>query len=300
MSATAAALAGAGGGPALSWAVIFAVLCGALLHAGWNVMVKSGGDKTLDVALLAALAGLAALPVLLVVGLPDAASWPWLAASLAIHVGYYLTLSEAYRHGDFGVAYPLMRGTAPCLVALGSGLALGERLSVAQWLGVGAVAAGVALVGLSRARDALAHRRALAFALANAAIIACYTVVDARGVRVSGNPLGYAMLHYVGGALPFPLLVWLRRGAAGRADLLAYARRRWPVGLLGGMASIGSYSIALWAMTVAPVAAVASLRESSVLFGAILGAWLLGERFGVRRMAGAAVIVAGVASLRLG
>lgn len=300
MSAAGAALAGAGGSPALSWAVIFAVLCGALLHACWNVLVKSGGDKTLDVALLAALAGLAALPVLLVVGLPDAASWPWLAASLAIHVGYYLTLSEAYRHGDFGVAYPLMRGTAPCLVALGSGLALGERLSGAQWLGVGAVAAGVALVGLSRARDALAHRRALAFALANAAIIACYTVVDARGVRVSGNPLGYAMLHYVGGALPFPLLVWLRRGAAGRADLFAYARRRWPVGLLGGMASIGSYSIALWAMTVAPVAAVASLRESSVLFGAILGAWLLGERFGVRRMAGAAVIVAGVASLRLG
>jgi phosphonate utilization associated putative membrane protein len=286
--------------PALGWPVVFAVLFGALLHAGWNVLVKSGGDKSLDVALLAALAGVAALPVLLVVGLPDAASWPWLAASLAIHVGYYLTLGEAYRHGDFGVAYPLMRGSAPCLVALGSGIALGERLSPGQWLGVCAVAVGVALVGLSRARDALAHRRALAFAFANAAIIACYTVVDARGVRVSGNPLGYAMLHYVGGALPFPLLVWLRRGAAGREALLEYARRRWSIGLLGGVASLGSYSIALWAMTVAPVAAVASLRECSVLFGAILGTWLLGERFGARRVLGAAVIVAGAASLRLG
>ncbi len=290
----------AGGGPALSWPVVFAVLCGALLHAGWNVLVKSGGDKSADVALLAALAGVAALPVLLVVGMPAAASWPWLAASLAIHVGYYLTLSEAYRHGDFGVAYPLMRGTAPCLVALGSGLALGEQLSPGQWTGVGAVAIGVALVGMARARDALAHRRALAFALANAAIIACYTVVDARGVRVSENVAGYAMLHYVGGALPYPLLVWLRRGATARRELLAYARRRWPVGLLGGVASLGSYSIALWAMTVAPVAAVASLRESSVLFGAILGAWLLRERFGARRVIGAAVIVAGVASLRLG
>ena len=285
---------------ALSWPVVFAVLCGAVLHAGWNVLVKSGGDKSADVALLAALAGGAALPVLLLTGLPAPASWPWLAASLAIHVGYYLTLSEAYRHGDFGVASPLMRGTAPCLVALGSGLALGERLSPGQWAGVAAVASGVALVGMVRARDALAHRRALAFALANAAIIACYTVVDARGVRVSGNPLGYAMLHYVGGALPYPLLVWLRRSASGRGELLAYARRRWPVGLAGGVASIGSYSIALWAMTVAPVAAVASLRESSVLFGAIRGAWLLGERFGMRRVIGAAVIVAGVASLRLG
>jgi len=298
MSTAAAALADAATAP--SWPVVAAVLGGALLHAGWNVLVKSGGDKSVDVALLAALAGVAALPVLLVVGLPDAASWPWLAASIAIHVGYYLTLSGAYRHGDFGVAYPLMRGTAPCLVALGSGLALGERLSPAQWAGVGAVATGVALVGLIRARDALAHRRALVFALANAAIIACYTVVDARGVRVSGNPLGYAMLHYVAGAVPYPLLVWLRRSAAGRAELLAYARRRWSVGLLGGVASIGSYTIALWAMTVAPVAVVASLRESSVLFGAILGAWLLGERFGLRRVLGAVVIAAGVAGLRLG
>ena len=131
-------------------------------------------------------------------------------------------------------------------------------------------------------------------------IIACYTVVDGLGVRQAGNAAAYVILLFVLDGLPFPLLVWVSRGAQGRAQILRYARTRWPLAALGGVASIGSYWIALWAMTRAPVAAVAALRETSVLFAAVLGVWLLKERFGVQRAIGTVVLVAGVIALRLG
>jgi uncharacterized membrane protein len=150
----------------------------------------------------------------------------------------------------------------------------------------------------------LHHRKALAYAFANAGIIAVYTVVDGLGVRAEvatgGSALRYVMLLFVLDGISYPLLVWLRRGPAGRRQILAYARRRWPVATLGGSASIGSYAIALWAMTQAPVASVAALRETSVLFAALLGTLLLKERFGLQRALGTGVIVAGVMALRLG
>ena len=285
---------------ALTGPVIAVVLVGALLHAGWNALVKSSGDKSVDTALVHFLGALMALPVLLVTGLPAPASWPFIATSLLIHVGYYIALSGAYRHGDLGLTYPIMRGFAPLLVALASGSLIGEVLSLAAWLGVVGITLGVALVGLASPGQALNHRKALAFALANAVIIACYTVVDGLGVRQSGNAAAYVILLFVLDGLPFPLLVWVSRGAQGRAQILRYARARWPVAAVGGAASIGSYWIALWAMTRAPVAAVAALRETSVLFAAVLGVWLLKERFGAQRAVGTAVLVAGVIALRLG
>jgi drug/metabolite transporter (DMT)-like permease len=159
--------------------------------------------------------------------------------------------------------------------------------------------------GLLRPQDhPLQHRKALAFAFANAAIIAVYTFVDGLGVRTEvaagGSAWSYVMLLFVLDGLPYPLLVWLRRSPQQRRDILAYARRRWPLATLGGAASIGSYSIALWAMTRAPVASVAALRETSVLFAALLGSWLLKEKFGWQRAVGTVVVVAGVMGLRLG
>ena len=136
------------------------------------------------------------------------------------------------------------------------------------------------------------------------AIIALYTVVDGLGVRASVSngeaPLRYVMLLFVLDGIAYPALVWLRRGPAGRREIVRYARGRWPMAALGGAASIGSYAIALWAMTRAPVASVAALRETSVLFAALLGAWLLKERFGLQRAVGTGVIVAGVMALRFG
>ena len=167
----------------LTWPVVAAVLLGAVLHAGWNALVKSSGDKPLDTALVHFLGAVVALPMLLAVGLPRPETVPYIAASLTIHVGYYIALAGAYQHGEFGVTYPIMRGFAPMLVALGSLPFLGEAPSVAAWAGIAGITLGVALVGLSHPGEALHHGKALAFAFANAAIIALYTIVDGRGVR---------------------------------------------------------------------------------------------------------------------
>lgn len=279
---------------------MLAVLVGAVLHASWNALIKAGGDKALDTALVHLMGAVVALPLMLWVGLPQLEVWPYILASLVIHVGYYIALVGAYQHGELGLTYPIMRGLAPLLVALGSSLALGESPTAAAWVGILGITLGVALVGLAHPGEALHHRKALIFAFANAGIIAMYTLVDGRGVRVSGNPLRYVMLLFVLDGFAYPLLVWLRRSSAARRDLLVYARQRWPVATLGGAASIGSYAIALWAMTRAPVASVAALRETSVLFAAVIGTIWLKEKFGLQRALGTGVIVAGVIALRLG
>ena len=284
----------------MTWSLVLAVLCGALLHASWNALVKSSDDKPLDTALVHFIAAWIALPFLLWVGLPRAESLPYIAASLAIHVGYYTLLAGAYRHGDLGLTYPIMRGFAPLLVALGSAGIVGEVPTAVSWLGVVGIAVGVALVGLARVDEALHHRKALAYAFANAAIIAGYTFVDGLGVRQSGDALRYVLLLFVLDGLPYPLLLWWRRSPLQRREMAQYARARWPLAALGGSASIGSYAIALWAMTRAPVASVAALRETSVLFAAVLGTAMLKERFGLQRALGTAVVVVGVMALRLG
>jgi drug/metabolite transporter (DMT)-like permease len=309
----------------MTWPIVLAVLFGALLHASWNALVKSSTDKALDTALIHLLGSIVTLPLILLLGWPKPQAWPFIAASVTIHIAYYLLLTGAYQHGDLGLTYPLMRGTAPLLVALGSVATLGEHLSLAGWLGVAGVSAGVLVLGLPNAtptvhpepveglapsidgQDAHAahaeqvklRSKAIAFALANAVIIAIYTVIDAKGARASGNALQYVVALFVLDGWPFAFIVLARRGRAAQPYIRAYARQRWPVALGGALASLGSYGIALWAMTQAPVATVAALRETSVLFAALLGAWLLKERFTSRRVVGTLTIVAGVMALRL-
>ncbi len=287
----------------LTWGIVAAVLCGALLHALWNTLVKSSGDKELDTALVHFVGALVALPLLLLVGLPPWAAWPYIATSLTVHVAYYITLAGAYQHGELGMTYPIMRGTAPLLVTLGSSAVMGETLSPLAWAGVLGVTGGVALVGLAHPGQALHHRRALAYALANAVVIATYTFVDGKGVRLTAAAgaatMSYVTLLFVLDGLPYPALVAFQRGPEGRRAMRAYARRRWPLAALGGAASLGSYGIALWAMTRAPVAVVSALRETSVLFATALSVFVLKERFGRQRLLGAGIIVAGVVALRL-
>ncbi len=280
---------------ALTWPIICAVLVGALLHASWNALVKSSDDKAMDTALIHLLGSLMAIPLVLVVGLPPPQAWPYIAASTVIHIGYYIALTGAYKHGDLGLTYPLMRGVAPLLVAMSAALTLGEVLSPLAWAGVLGVSCGVLVLGLSR--HALESPKAVRFALTNAVIIAIYTVVDALGVRASGNAAQYVAALFLIDGWPFALIVFWRRGGA---LVWPYARRRWPVAAGAALASFGSYGIALWAMTRAPVASVAALRETSVLFAALLGAWFLKEPFTPRRIIGVVTIVAGVMALRLG
>ena len=287
----------------ISGPVLLAVLFGALLHAGWNALIKSGRDKQLDTALIHSLGFFVALPILLWTGLPAMASWPYILTSTVIHLGYYVALAGAYRHGDLGLTYPVMRGSAPLLVALGSVAFIGEHLSAVSWIGVAVVCAGVLTLGLSRSSlhtgDEAQRRKALRFAFGNAAIIALYTVVDGIGVRASGDALAYVAALFLFDGIPYLLLVLWQRGDR-RGAAIRYMAARWRIAAVGTLASLGSYAIALWAMTSAPVALVAALRETSVLFAAVIGALLLREPFGWQRAAGTAVVVAGVMAVRFG
>jgi phosphonate utilization associated putative membrane protein len=277
----------------LSWTVVSAVLFGALLHASWNALVKSSSDKDLDMAVIHLIGSILAIPLVLYAGLPNAAAWPYIGASVVVHIGYYLALTGAYRHGELGLTYPLMRGVAPMLVALSASLTLGESLSALAWAGVLGISGGVLVIGLHR--QAFTAPKAIGFALANALVIAIYTVIDGLGVRASGNALQYVATLFLLDGWPFALLMFATRGRA----LVVYAEHRWRIATLGACASLGSYGIALWAMTQAPVATVAALRETSVLFAVLLGTWFLKESFTFRRMAGTCLIVAGVMALRL-
>lgn len=278
----------------LTLPVTLAVLFGALLHASWNAMVKRRADPMLELALVTLGASVLSLPLLWLVPPPPAAAWPFLLASIAIHVGYYATLVGTYRHADLSLGYPLMRGTAPLIVTLAGLLLLGERPAPATWGGIVLICGGV--IGLAWAGGRRAGMgRACAFALANATLIGAYTLVDAAGARTSGTAVSYvAWMFFLEG---LPMAAWLawRRGREWGAAL----RTRWRHGLAGGACSAGSYGIAVWAMTVAPVGAVSALRETSVVFALGLAAWLLKERVGLRRWAGVGAVLAGAIALRM-
>ena len=279
----------------LTLGVTLAVLGAGLLHAGWNAMLKSagGGDPLLDTATVVAGSTVCALVMLPLVPLPFPASWPFALASVVIHFGYYLTLAQAYRTGDLSFAYPLMRGTAPLLVTLLGIVFLRELPTPQVTFGILLICAGIVAIAFAQRHRHL--RAAVYWALANAAIIAVYTLVDGTGARSSGNAVSYVLwLTFVEGVV---FLAWIRfrRGIAS----VAYVGAQWRRGLLGGFCSVAAYGIVLWAMTRAPVAAIAALRETSVLFAAIIGTVLLKEGFGVARLAGAASVVAGVAALKL-
>ena len=272
------------------------VLLGAALHAGWNALVKSGGDTLLDTALVVLGSALIAAVVLPFLPLPAPAAWPYALASGVIHLGYFSLVAAAYRSGEMSLAYPLMRGTAPLLVALLSLSLLGEALGLAGWAGVLLISGGVLAMALPKGKGAKASLPTIGLALANALVIATYTLVDGTGARLSGHAVAYTLWVFLLTALFFGGMVFARRPAA----LTAHLARRWRIGLGGGAATLGSYALALWAMTQAPIAAVAALRETSILFGVALAALLLGERPGLTRIAGACGIALGAAALRLG
>jgi drug/metabolite transporter (DMT)-like permease len=276
----------------LTLSVTFAVLGAALLHAAWNALLKSGRDPLLDTALVACAGSVLGLLLALAVPPPEPAAWPYIAVSSVVHLGYYTALAGAYKAGDLSHGYPIMRGVAPLLVAAVSWLWLGEVLSPTAWAGVLLICGGVLSLGMAGGG---ANRRATAWALACALIIAVYTLADGAGVRVSGGADRYVVWLFVFQGIPFTLAVLaLKRGA-----LLAHARHHWPRALGGAVLSGVSYGIALWAMTRAPVAIIAALRETSVIFAALLGAWLLKEGHLKERLAGAAAVLAGLIALKL-
>ena len=277
----------------MSLAVSMAVLLAALLHASWNAMIKGGGDVLHDTAGIVVGAMLVALPFLFVVPVPAPPAWPYIVASVTVHLAYYWLMISAYRVGDLSLVYPLMRGAAPLITAMAGILVLGEVPGPVAWLGILLISAGVFVLGY-RALGHAPSRAAVGFALANAAVIALYTLIDGRGARISGDVWSYIVWLFVLDGLPFSL--WML--ATRRASFIAHLRVRRRRALIGGGLSAAAYAISVWAMTKAPVALVASLRETSVLFATLIGARLLRERLSPRRWSGVVAVVFGAIALK--
>jgi drug/metabolite transporter (DMT)-like permease len=275
--------------------VIAAVLFAALMHASWNALLKSRGDIFLSTVLVVAGGGLLGALALPFLAAPAPASWPFIAASSLVQIIYYALLVETYRGGEMSHAYPLMRGSAPLLVALAHGPLTGERLAATQWLAVGLICGGILALYASARSTTAAARRTTVFALLTACVIAAYTMIDGAGVRRSGAPAAYTIWIFILSASG--VLAW---ALARRAkDLAPFARANLHVVLFGGVTTLGSYGIALWAMTLAPVAAIAALRETSILFATAIAALVLGERIGAARLSAATLVACSAVAMRL-
>jgi len=276
--------------------VFLAVLFAALCHAGWNALIKVGLDPLSTTTLISIGSGVVALLLLPFVGLPAWAAWPWLIASVVIHLFYFASLIEAYRTGDLGQVYPVARGSAPLMTATVTTLFIGEKLSLIGWGGIVALVAGVFLLSVHGGRDlAKIDRRAVGFALVTALTICGYSVIDGVGGRLAGNPNAYSLWLFVGIALVMLPYALYRDGR----DVIPAMQKYWRRGFAGGALQVLSYGIAIWAMTVAPIAIVATLRETSVLFGAVIAVVVLKEPLRAVRIAAALLIVCGLVLIRL-
>jgi drug/metabolite transporter (DMT)-like permease len=272
--------------------VFFAVLLAALLHASWNAWVKSGEDRYASILSLAAGQSLLAALLLPFFAFPAAHAWPWIAASAALHTGYKIFLLNAYERGDLSQVYPLARGTAPLIVAVAGMVLLREVPPPLRLAAVAAIGGGILLMAAGRGR---LSGTALLLALGTAAFTAAYTMVDGLGARVSGDASSFILWAI---ALDGPLMLAYGAIARGPASLRS-VRSNWREGLAAGATSAGAYWIVVWAFTQAPLALVAALRETSVLFAILIAAFVLKERVGALRWTAAGLILAGIVLMRL-
>lgn len=265
------------------------VVCSAIAHSIWNALVKSAGDRMLTMVMLRAAGlclGLAALPF---VDWPAPESWKWLALTASVHFGYYALLIRSYGLGDMSVVYPLARGIAPVVTVLVAFFAIGEALSPLHMLAVGLISLGITALSFG----AGASREAVGFALATGLSVAAYSFFSGMGVRMAGTVLGFqACLEIVTGLGMVGYALVTRR-----AELPAYARRHGAIGLLAGVISVAGYLAFLLAVQSLPLGPVVALRETSVIFGAIIGTLTLKEGFGPRRIVASVLVVAGIALL---
>jgi drug/metabolite transporter (DMT)-like permease len=281
----------------MTLAVFFAVLAAAAMHAAWNALIKMRGDRFASISLTSLGMSLAALPVIPFVEFPGAAVWPFIAASLAIHIGYRLFLVMAYEAGDLAQTYPLARGAAPLMTTFGAIFLLAELPTPLAILGIVLLSTGTLLMsfrggaGLGRL-----DRRAVGFALTTSIFIAGYTLTDGSGARLAATASSYAAWLFLCDGICSMAIGFYYRGRG----LLSVMKTEWHIGVLTGLLSAASYWIAMWAMTKAPIASIAALRETSILFAMLISVFALREKMTGWRVAAALCIVAGVVALRLG
>jgi drug/metabolite transporter (DMT)-like permease len=271
------------------------VLFAAALHASWNALVRASSQKFHDTVLIVLGAAVWTALLLPFAAIPAVESWPYLAASVLIHVAYFSLVAFSYRSGELSFAYPLMRGTAPALSAVAAALLLNESPALGGWAGVLLISFGILVLAGDSWRSGTFRAASAVFALTNAGVIVVYTLVDGQGARLSGHAFSYTGWMFL---LTAPLLLAI--AAAGqRAEILQRMRTGWRMGLTGGACTLASYALALWAMTHAPIALVAALRETSVIFGAIIAAAFLKEPITRLRAASIFMVCAGAAAIKM-
>jgi len=266
--------------------VIGLVLGAALLHAAWNAILRSGADRLWSIVVVTMTSASVALPFVFILPLPAQASWPYVGVSAVLEIVYCLLLARAYRDGDLAQVYPMARGTAPALVTLGAAAVAGEQLSAAALLGVALVSLGIMALALGGARPS---GKSTAAAIATGVFIAAYTVTDGLGARLSGHAMSYAAWLFVLQGAPMPLIYLMLRGPLAISVRDPETRKA----VLGGVLSMLAYGVVLWALTLSPMGQVSALRETSILFAAVIGVVFLGERASLKRLAAAAMIAAG-------
>jgi drug/metabolite transporter (DMT)-like permease len=275
----------------LSATALSIVLFAALLHASWNAVVKAASDRALTLAAVSGVHALAGVVLISISDPPAMPSWPSIAASTVIHYGYYVLLFQAYRLGDLGQVYPISRGMAPALVALGAFLLIGEKLTALGWTGLGLVTFGIGLLALQRGA-ADADRKAIGVAALLGASIAAYSVADGIGVRFSESPTGYMGWLFLLESPVTLAILWTRKRAG-----VAFSWNVFGIGLIGGLFAVTAYGLVLYAKTIAPIGAVSAVRESSVIIAALIGTLVFHERPWKGRILAATVVAAGVLTL---
>jgi drug/metabolite transporter (DMT)-like permease len=276
----------------LSLTVTFAVIAAAITHAVWNAIAHGIKDQTLAFALIGVGGIAVGIPLVIVAAMPRADCWPYLLGSVAIHIFYNLLLMRCYRLGEFGQVYPLARGTSPLVVTILAAIFIREDLALPQIAGVLVVSAGLATLVLAGRRPG---RAAFLAAVGTGLTIAAYTTVDGVGVRLSGSPVGYIGWLMVLESLCVPMFALARR----RDVLLKQPRRILLAGLAAGALSVLAYGLVLWAQTRGALAPIAALRETSVIFGAIIATLIFHEPFGRTRIAATVLVAAGIVLLNV-
>ncbi|MGJ8603001.1 MAG: EamA family transporter [Marivita sp.] len=274
----------------MTTAVLAIVLLAALLHALWNALVKASGDRAITLGLVATGHCVPALLLLPFVPVPVAQAFPFIIASTVIHWAYYYFLNVSYRFGDLSLIYPIARGTAPVMVALGAMVWADEYLSLWAWIGILTVSAGIMILAAVRYAD----KRGIGAALLTSGIIAAYSIVDGIGIRLSGTPIGYVVWLF---AAEICVAVFVLASRFDRAR--AISSKALTLGLAGGVISGLAYGLALFAKTLAPIGIVSAVRETSVIFAALIGVFWLGEGPAQRRLLAATIVACGVVILSL-
>ncbi len=275
--------------------VFLAVLAAAFMHASWNLLVKLKLDRFLSIFLLQTLMGFLGVGMLFLFVWPSPASLPYALLSGVLHTGYNVFLARSYKYGDLSQVYPIARGTAPLLTLLITWFAAHEQIGVVTALGIGVLVSGIWLIAVGRSDALRLDNKSLFFALGTSCFIAAYTVVDGLGGRLSGAASGYTATVFILDAVFLLAYALYVRGPGVLKAVAPY----WKTGIVGALLSAASYWIVIWAMTEAPIAAVAALRETSILFVILMSAKYLKENMTAARVAGGVLVVIGAAALRL-